>query len=170
MGDDRSTLDRIDRLRAEAERGVAEQDDTVSFDEIFYHEHAFDPACTSYATIRHLVFVHGKEKAVIDEEWKGQQLDKDSNQIVGALKYPIRVLTLSYVSDDAIPPSDSAVSRPATDEINMSRSQMIQQRQHSLPAKWVNTDRIDPAVLLTLMRGKWQGYVPIQGVEYECHW
>ncbi len=168
MGDDRSTLDRIDRLRHETERGVSEFDETVAFDELFYFDHYYDETIKSFKSIRHLVFVHGKDDPVVDEPWKGQKTipsqDQQTSQVVGALKYPVRVLTLNYVTDDAIPPSDSAVIRPPVDEVNKSRSQMIQQRQHSMPMRWVNTDRVDPTVLYTIMRGTWQGIIPVQGI------
>src|SRR5258706_10573490 len=41
---------------------------------------------------------------------------------------------------------------------------MVQQRQHSMPMRWVNSDRIDPAVLYTIMRGTWNSLIPVQGI------
>jgi hypothetical protein len=165
MGDDRSTLDRIDRLRVETDRGVAnESEEHVSFDELFYPEHYYDSEVKTFSSIRHVVFLHGKEEPVIDEPWEGQRVDEQTNQLVGSMKNPLRVLTLNYITDDAIPPSDSAMMRPSVDEVNKARTQYNLQRQHSLPMRWVNTDRVDPTVLYTIMRGTWQGIIPIQGI------
>jgi hypothetical protein len=73
------------------------------------------------------------------------------------------VLSLSYITDEAIPPSDTAIGRPQVNELNKSRSQMIQQREHSLPVRWFDVNRVDPIIQQALMRGVWQHMVPVQG-------
>lgn len=162
LGESRQTLDRIDRISYEIERDNSENENTVSFDEIFYRHEAYDPNARSYTSIQHVVFVAGREKPVIDEQWRGQQFMEDGT-LVGAQKYPIRVLTLSYVTDDPIPPSDSAIGRPQVDELNLGRTQQNLQRQHSLPIRGFNVDRVDPVIQHSLMRGTWQGMIPVQG-------
>ena len=109
------------------------------------------------------MFLSNHEEPVIDEPWEGQQIDKESDSLIGALRYPICVLSLAYISDEPIPPSDSAIGRPQVDEINKGRTQMIDQREHSLPIRWFDVNRIDPTIQFNLMRGLWQGMIPIQG-------
>lgn len=164
IGEDRGTLDRLDRLEDAHEEEAAELEDSVAFDEIFYKDFQFDTSARSYDSIHHVVFVHGKKDPVIDEPWQGQRQDQETGQLIGALKYPIRVLTLTYISDEAIPPSDTAIGRSPVDEVNAYRTNNMLQRKHSLPARWINTDRIDPTVAYTLMRGVFQGMIPIQGI------
>lgn len=161
VGEERS---RTDRLSQDTDKETSGDDDEVEFDEVYYKEHQFDPSAQNFNTIRHVIFLNGRDKPVIDEPWKGQQLDKESGELLGSLKYPIRVLSLSYITDEAIPPSDSAISRPQVNEINKSRTQMILQRQHSIPQKWFDVNRVDPTIQFALMKGTWQGYIPVQGI------
>jgi hypothetical protein len=151
------------RLTADLDRDQMENDDKVEFDEIFYKEYIYDSEAKSYESIHHLVFLANKPDPVIDEPWKGQRLDEQSGVILGSLKYPIRVLSLTYITDETIPPSDSAIGRPQVNEINKSRTQMIRQRERSIPVRWFNPDRVDPTIQQALMRGTWQHMVPIQG-------
>ena len=160
LGEDRPMMD---RLTHDVERDKASVDDMVGFDEIFFHEFQYIDGVRNYSTIHHLVFVNGKEDPVIDEPWKGQKYDEEANTVIGAQRYPIRILTLAYLTDEAIPPSDSAIGRPQVNEINKARGQMIKQREHSLPVRWFDVNRLDPAVQQGLMRGTWQSMIPVQG-------
>ncbi len=160
IGEDRPILD---RLTHDVERDKTSADEMVGFDELFYHENTYDVEAKSYNTIHHMVYVAGKEKPVIDEPWKGQKVNPQDHSVIGTLKYPLRVLTLTYISDETIPPSDSAIGRPQVNEINKARTQMIRQRERSLPVRWANSDRVDPAIMQNLMRGNWQAFIPVQG-------
>lgn len=157
------TQQQQDRIVDDSERNYEETaEDLVSFDEIFYKEVKYSSDVKSYNAIHQLVFVNGQEVPVTDESWKGQETDEEGG-LIGALKYPLRVLTLSYLTDEAIPPSDSAVARPQVNEIIKSRTQMIMQREYSLPMRTVDVNRIDPSTLYNLMKGKWQLMIPVQG-------
>lgn len=82
---------------------------------------------------------------------------------LGLRRFPIRVGTLVYVSDVAVPPSDSQAGRPQVREMIRSRSQMIQQRDHSIPMRWFDTNRVDPEIGERMKRGEWQGWIPMNG-------
>lgn len=151
----------LDKLTHDVDRDRS-TDELVSFDEIFYKTHSYDPEAKAFEGIHHLVFLHGKSEPVVDEPWKGQKINPDGS-VLGALKFPLRVLTLNYITDETIPPSDSAISRPQIDELNMARTQMIQQRQRSLPIRAVDINRLDSAVLQSMMKGTWQQFIPVQG-------
>lgn len=159
LGEDRPMMD---KLTHDVERDKVSADDMVPFDELFYKEYQYEADAKSYSTIHHLVFVGGKDIPVIDEPWNGQHIGDDGT-VVGAQTFPIRVLTLTYLTDETIPPSDSAIGRPQVNEINKARTQMIQQRQRSLPVRTVDVNRIDPAQVQSLMRGTWQAMIPVQG-------
>lgn len=159
LGEDQPMMD---KLVHDVEKDKSLADDQVPFDEIFYKEHDYDVDGTSFAVLRHLIFVGGKEEPVVDEPWKGQKLGPDG-KVIGAQSYPIKVLTLGYLTDEPIPPSDSAIGRPQVNEINKIRTQMIRQRERSLPIRWFDVNRIDPAVQQGLMRGTWQTMIPVQG-------
>lgn len=157
-----------DRLVNDADRDADSDEALVSFDEIFYKDFQYEKGTKTYHTIHHMIFLNGKEEAVLDEAWKGQREEpsQDPNtppQLIGAQKFPIRILTLTYISDETIPPSDTAIGRAQVNEINLGRTQMILQRKHSIPVRWFNPDRVPYEVQQSLMRGTWQNMIPIQG-------
>lgn len=152
----------MDKLQTDTEKDEAETYE-VAFDEIFYKDHHYDPLATKFNSIHHIIFLGEQAKPVVDEPWKGQQLDPETGELVGALKYPIQVLTLTYLSDEAIPPSDSAIGRPQVNELNKSRTHMILQREHSRPLRWFDVNRIDPIIQQALLKGTWQAMIPVQG-------
>ena len=141
-----------------------EGDDFVEFDEIFFLEQQYIADAKSYAALHHMIFINGEEKPVVDEPWSGQERDLETGTLIGPQKYPLRVLTLTYISDEAIPPSDTAVGRSQVNEINEARTQMLLQRKHSIPIRTFDVNRIDPTIQFSLMRGTWQGMIPVQGV------
>lgn len=136
--------------------------DVVNYTEVFYWRYLFHADETCYDAIHHLVFVHGKDEPVIDEPWKGQKRTADG-KVIGPYKLPIRVLTLTYISDESIPPSDTAMGRPQVDELNRSRGQMIRNREASVPLRWMNVNLVDTNVQTAMMRGTWQGIIPVNG-------
>jgi hypothetical protein len=82
---------------------------------------------------------------------------------IGIRSLPVRVGTLVYVSDLATPPSDSQAARPQVRELIRSRSQMLRQRDHSIPIRWFDTNRLDPEVADKLRLGEWQDMIPVNG-------
>lgn len=155
----------LDKLADDVDKDTTyTEDDKVGYDEIFYNEYQYDTEAKSFSTIHHLVFLHGKTDPVIDEPWKGQIVDPNNPaKIIGSQKKPLRVLTLTYLSDEAIPPSDSAVGRPQVLEINKGRTMANRQRLHSAPWTWFDVNRLDPGIQSALMRGTWKYAIPVQG-------
>jgi hypothetical protein len=135
----------------------------VHYDQIFYKRYLYHEGETSFCSIQRVVFVRGITDPAINELWKGQKLSSDGMRYVGSLKFPIQVCTLAFMSDDAVPPSDSSIIRPQVDEKIKSRSQMMLQREHSQPLRWADTNRIDPTVLDQIMNANYNGIVLVQG-------
>lgn len=153
-----------DRLTSDIEKDKVEGDNKVGFDEIFYHTYQYDADAKTFGGIHHLVFLHGRTEPVIDEPWHGQiENDQAPGKLIGAMKKPVRVLTLTYVSDEDIPPSDSAVGRAQVVELNKGRTHMNKQRARNAPWTWFDVNRLDPAIQTALMRGTWQHAIPVQG-------
>jgi hypothetical protein len=151
----------VDKLTHDIDKDKLQSDNKVEFDELFYKEHVFDSTCQSYNLIHHLVFIN--DEVVLDEPWKGQKPSEQGGPVLGSKKFPIRVLTLAYITDEAIPPSDSAIGRNQVDELNKSRRQKLQQRERSIPVRWFDVNRLDTLVQQGLMRGTWQHMIPVQG-------
>lgn len=163
LGEDKGVLDRINH---DVDKDKDDTNDQmVSFDEIFYKDHLFNVDSKSYASIHHLVFINGKDEPVTDEPWKGQRLQGEpgQQQLIGATKFPLRILTLTYITDETIPPSDSAIGRSQVNELNKSRTQVFLQRARSLPIRTFDVNRVDPAIQQSIMMGTYQGMIPVQG-------
>jgi hypothetical protein len=135
----------------------------VTFTEIFYNAAKDDPNELLFDKIRRKVYVDGIDTPVIDEDFNGQEWSEETESFIGLTKYPIRFLTLTYISDEAVPPSDSEVGRPMVDEQQRSRTQMMLQRDRATPLRWANTNRVDPMVLQNIGRGAYQQIIPVNG-------
>lgn len=155
-----------DRLSHDADRELLGDDGKVGFDEIFYHDFQYNTDSKSFNVIQHLVFLNGKTDPVIDEPWQGQRLNEVEGKpptVIGATKKPIRVLTLSYLTDEDIPPSDTAIARAQTIQLNKGYNHINKQRLRNAPMTWFDVNRLDPSLQTALMRGTWQGAIPVQG-------
>lgn len=130
---------------------------------LYYWRSRVDPHCKSFDEIWEIVWLESREKPVKHEKWTGQKFDDKSKKFIGSLRFPIRVCTTTYISDNPIPPSDSQAGRPQVNDLRRSRNQMFQNRAYSIPFRWFNTDKTDPSMHDLLMRGQVQGMLPVQG-------
>lgn len=135
----------------------------VRYKELFYRRSAVDADVKDCRTIGHLVFVEGKREPVVDEDFKWQKYSPQSRQWIGLTTYPIKVLTLTTITDDALPPSDSEIGRPQVMELNRSRSQMVRQRDRSLPLRWFDVNMVDEMVAEQMRKGVYQDMIPMDG-------
>lgn len=136
--------------------------EVVNFTELYYWRHYYHEDETSFTALQRLVFVDGLSDPKINEEYTGQKRTPDG-KVVGVRRNPIQILTLTYISDDCLPPSDSTISRHQVNELEDSRSAMVQQRKHSIPIRWYDTTRISPGVRTLLEEGTFQGLIPVNG-------
>lgn len=152
-----------DTLRNASDTHEYGDDNQVFFDEVFYWRYLVDSTELSFQTIWRLVFVDGLTEPAVHEPWTGQKLDDQTGQYIGSVRFPIRIGTTVYVSDTPIPPSDSAIGRPQVTDMQRSRSQMFMNRDRSIPVRWYDVNRVDPAIADNLQRGTWQGFIPTAG-------
>ena len=150
-------------LRSEPETTGTSDAKKVKYSTMYYWRYKVDPDEKSFKAIWKLVYVEGMEKPVIHEAWKGQKYDEQTRTYIGSHKFPVRVLTLTYITDNPIPPSDSAAGRPQVNDMRRSRSQMFMQRERSMPIRWADSNRIDTEILANLQRGVFQGFIPTNG-------
>lgn len=151
-------------LSADSEAETVEGDEMVSYTKLYYWAARQNPDELHLEKIRCVVWVNGIDAPVIDEDFKAQKWDEASESFIGVTKFPLRIGTLTYISDMPAPPSDSEMGRPMTDEAMRSRSQMFLQRDRSYPARWINTNRVDPMIVDSLNRGEgYQRFIPVNG-------
>jgi hypothetical protein len=153
----------VDTLAGQVNLNGEAVGEICKYQEIFYWGCGVVPGELRFEAIYRIVFVTGKEAPVIHEAYRGQRWNAEAREFVGVTRLPIEVGTLTYISDKAIPPSDSEIGRPMVLEQIRSRSQMILQRTRNLPVRTVDVNRVTPAVLDLLMRGMWQGFIPVSG-------
>jgi hypothetical protein len=118
-----------------------QDNDTVTFQEIYYWRHFYHEDETNFRALHRLVFVDGKDEPAIDEEYTGQKRMPDGS-VIGVLRNPIQVLTLTYVrmtrSRRPIRPCPAAPSV----RWRTSREQKMLQLKHSIPVRWGDSNRI----------------------------
>lgn len=168
---------------ADDEAAHTASDDYVKVQTIWYKASLYDADALHPEHLRRVVFVEGHDKPVVQEDctwqkWvepyttesktddKGQVIEEAvevPGHFVGIRKFPLRVVTLTYVSDLATPPSDSQAGRAPVRELIRSRSQMIRQRDRSIPMRWFDTNRLDPEIGEKIKSGEWQDAIPING-------
>lgn len=136
-------------------------DSEVECSEIWYKAYLFDDAVKNPLKQRRLVFLEGHEAPVVHEDSPYQRFDEFGKLTTGMKRYPIRVLTITTVPDEAIPPSDTAVTAPLTRELQESRSQMVKQRKRALPMRWYNASLMDPETAEKIERGDIQDMIPL---------
>jgi hypothetical protein len=136
--------------------------DVVNYTQIFYWRHYYHEDETSFKALQRVVFVDGLDEPVINEPYRAQKRLEDG-RLAGVTVNPIRVLTLTYISDDSLPPSDSSISRFQVDELTQSRDAMVQQRKHSIPIRWFDSNRVSPNTRSLLEKGTFQGFIPTNG-------
>jgi hypothetical protein len=160
LGDERTSQD---RLTMDSREDRSKEEDVVCFDEIYYWRYLYHEDEKYFSAIQRVVFVDGIDDPVVNEKWKGQKFDEETNTYTGACKPPVRVLTMHYISSECIPPSESAVTRPTVKQLMRGRDQMMEQRDHSKPIRWIDSNRADADIITSLMQGDWQGFIPTQG-------
>ena len=162
LGDQRTQMD---KLTTDGEGETTNTDeDVVCYDEVFYKRYLYHKGEKSFSALQRLVFVEGIEEPVINEPYSGQRYDEETKRYIGVCRYPIQVLTLHYLSDEAIPPSMSAVIRTQVLELMRTRYQIMSQRDHNKPIRWYDVNRIDADIQTLLMMGDWNGFIPTQGM------
>lgn len=148
-------------LRSDTDKSNPLDSQLVTYDVLYYWRNRFDPDEKFFKAIWKIVFVRGKTEPVIHEPYSGQKLAGKS--YVGVTRLPVTVLTLTYVTDNPIPPSDTEAGRPQVNDLRRSRAQMFQNRERSTPLRWFNTNLVDPLIHENMMRGTIQGMIPMNG-------
>jgi hypothetical protein len=131
--------------------------------EIYYRAIDFDPEAGDPDLMRCLIFLDGIEKPVRHENSRTQQVE-EGRVVAGLRRSPIYPLTLRYVPDMPIPPSDCAMSRVIVDELSKGRNQMLEQRDRNVPMRGISLDKVTPDSREKLVHGEWQEIIGFENV------
>lgn len=162
-----ATVDQFkDLLGSDVSRSIAEASQTkVALYEIWYRASDIDPTIGDPEIIRQLVMMEGREDTPLIHRDSPYQVIQDGKMVGGMRGFPVHVLTLRYVSDQAIPPSDCSVSRDQIDELSRGRTQMIDQRDRAVPLTLYDTTRVPTESMDKILAGQIQEFIPIPGMD-----
>lgn len=132
--------------------------------ELWYYPAAVDGSEKHPEKMRRLLLKDGQ---VIAHEASPYQKIGPDGTLTGMVRNPIRIRALRYVSDSAYPMSDSAVIAPLVAELNKGRSQMVQQRDRSVPMRAVDRTRMDKATLDKIEKNEYQAFILTDGPPQE---
>lgn len=156
-----------DLLASDIGRDQAQLDggNTIAFFEIWYRASEFDPEIGDPEIFRQLVIMEGRESVPIIHRDSPYQKIENGKLLAGMRGNPIHVFTLRYVSDQAIPQSDSSASRDQVDELSRGRTQMIDQRDRAIPLSGFDVGRVPPESLQKILKGELQELIPFNGLD-----
>ena len=141
----------------------ADENKSVKGWEIWYKASLFDPKVKHPQRQRRLVMIEGFDTPAAHDDSPYQKFDEDTGKlVVGFTKFPIRILTLTYVPDSPIPPSDCTITRPQVAELWKGRTQMVKQRDRSIPLRWFDVNQVDTETADKLEKGEIQEMIPLQ--------
>jgi len=100
---------------------------------------------------RRLVFLKGKAEPVVHEDSPYQYVDEVDGKLKGMRGNPIHVLTLRVLPGSPYPVSDIQAGRPASEEVSLGRSQMVNFRQRVMPVLGIDRNRASPELQQKLL-------------------
>jgi hypothetical protein len=100
---------------------------------------------------RRLVFLKGKPEPVVHEDSPYQYVDEVDGKLKGMKGNPIHVLTLRILPGSPYPVSDIQAGRPASEEVSLGRSQMVNFRERVMPVLGIDRGRASPELAQKLL-------------------
>ena len=114
---------------------------------------------------------------IYDDDEQAQVTVRDSpyqqiaqGKVTGMLGFPICPLTLRFVSDSWMVPSDAGMARNTADELSKGRTQMIQQRERSKSQWGFDSTRVDKDIQQKIERNELGAGIPFNGPGADATW
>jgi hypothetical protein len=140
--------------------------------EIWYRAHLFDADVKHPDKIRTFkVYDDDRETPVEVRDHPHQRYANPAGKLKEGMRgYPIVPMTLRYVSDTWMPPSDCTMARNTADELSRGRTQMLRSRDRNLPQWGFDATRVDTDVQSKIEQGTLQGGIPFNGPGQDATW
>jgi hypothetical protein len=130
---------------------------------VYYYAIDVDPRVGDPDLIRELILLDNQTEPAKHGDCPYQVIE--NGRVVGGLRrFPIYPLTIHYVPDTAIPPSDCSMSRVIVDELSRGRTQMLQQRDRNVPMRGVDITKISGDAKEKVLGGNVQQIIPFENV------
>lgn len=107
---------------------------------IWYYTYLYDSNVHHPLLMRQLICLDGMKEPLVHRDSPYQKMVK--GKLLGMVGNPVHIGALRYVSDSAYPPSECSISRSSNDELNKSRTQMMLQRDRSIPMRVADITRM----------------------------
>jgi hypothetical protein len=133
---------------------------------IWYRASVYDSTVQNPEIYRRLVLMASDKMqptVAVHEPSPFQTLDRAGRVVKGLRGNPIHLLSIRPMTGSAYAPSDCTISRAASDELSLGRTQMMLQKRRSLPQRGVDTNMVDKTVVDKMVSGEIQEIIPIKG-------
>ena len=160
------------RLTPLSEAATAQQGAQRTGYEIWYKAALFDADVKHPDTIRCFRYYDGEDvtTSVDVQDHPFATYDQTGKLIAGMRGYPINPLTIRYVSDTWMAPSDCTMARPLADELSRGRTQMIQFRARSVPQVGYDSTKVTREDLQKIQRNETGAFIGFDGPFAEATW
>jgi hypothetical protein len=140
--------------------------------EIWYRAHLFDADVKHPDKIRMFkVYDDDKDAPVEVKDHPHQRYaDRYGKLQKGMQGYPISPVTMRYVSDSWMAPSDATMARNTADELSKGRTQMLRSRDRNQPQWGFDATRVDKDIQGKIERNAIQGGIPFNGPGADATW
>lgn len=159
----------LDELKLKGEKQATStqvETDKVGFTEIWYRTCLYDDTEVHPEKFRQLVLIDGIQDPVVHRDSPWQYVHPQTGELMGLEGNPIHIGALRYVSDTAYPPSECTIARSTNEELNKSRTQMMLQRDRSIPMRFADVKRVGGETGLEKIRTNiYQGVIPLSNYD-----
>jgi hypothetical protein len=140
--------------------------------EVWYRAYLFDADVQHPDKIRTFkVYEDDRTQPVIVRDHPHQRYANAAGKLAKGMRgYGIKPLTLRYVSDTWMAPSDCTMARNTADELSKGRTQMLQSRDRNKPQWGFDATRVDKDVQAKIEQATIQGGIPFNGPGQDATW
>jgi hypothetical protein len=140
--------------------------------EIWYRAHLFDADVQHPDKIRTFkIYDDDREAPVVVRDHPHQVYKSPAGELLKGMRgYPIAPLTLRYVSDTWMVPSDCSMARNTADELSKGRTQMLRSRDRNLPQWGFDATAVDKDIQGKIEKNEIQGGIPFNRPGQDLTW
>ena len=148
-------------------------DDLVTLTELWYRAAQFDDDVVHPEVFRRKVVIEGVTAPIrLKDPMPYQRVDPATGRLTAdsMMGNPIHIFTTRDLPDSAYPPSDCSLTRELVNELCKFRTQMVQQRDRSIPIRGFDVHRVFPETTDKIVRAELQGMIPMDGPFQDAIW
>ena len=140
--------------------------------EVWYRAHRFDPDVQHPDKIRTFkIYDDDRDGPIEVRDHPHQRYASPAGKLAAGMRgYGVKILTLRYVPDTWMPPSDCSMARNTADELSKGRTQMLQSRDRNQPQWGFDATRVDKDIQAKIEQNTIKGGIPFNGPGQDATW